>query len=119
LLIKITNTTNEKESNDIREFMRTVMKLVKNNNSSFHNLIYKKFQGYKDFKNRSLKQAIIENQNIFFKIFEDLKKQGITNISLITLERFNEESIKNRVRMSEEEIKQYYNLLSSAVKKKL
>ena len=81
LLITLTNTTTEKESNDIKTLLQDAMKLVNNNYSSFHIIIFEKLQGLKDYsnikeildKNPSLKKAIKDNSALLDEVFKDLK----------------------------------------------
>ena len=121
LLINLTNTKGEKESNDIRELLKSAMKLVNNNISSFHIIIFEKLQGLKDYsnikeiieKNSSLKTAIKENSELLNEVFEDLKQQGITDISQLSFEKFKEVCAKHGVKMSDEELQNYYNLLKT------
>ena len=119
LLIKLTNTTTEKESNDIKELLTNAMKLVNNNYSSFHTIVFEKLQGLKDYSNikelidkkSSLKKAIKDNEELLKEVFKDLKEQGITDVSQLTFEKFKEVCEKHGVKMTEEELKAYYNLL--------
>ena len=129
LLIKLTNTKpeQEKECNDIRELLTNAMKVVKNDIPSFHNLILEKLKGIRDYsnlkltldKNPSLKEKIVKNHHLFVKIFEELKKQGITKISQCDFEKFKDLCIKNGVDMTEDELKQYYEMLKCGHKKKV
>ena len=119
LLIKLTNTTTEKESNDIRELLSNAMKLVNNNYSSFHTIVFEKLQGLKDYtnikekldKDSLLKKAIKDNEELLKAVFQDLKEQGITDISQLTFEKFKETCQKHGVKMTDEELKKYYDLL--------
>jgi succinate dehydrogenase flavin-adding protein (antitoxin of CptAB toxin-antitoxin module) len=119
LLIKLTNTTTEKESNDIRELLTNAMKLVNNNYSSFHTIVFEKLQGLKDYtnikekidKDSKLKKAIKDNEELLKAVFQDLKEQGITDISQLTFEKFKETCQKHGVKMTDEELKKYYDLL--------
>ena len=119
LLIKLTNTTTEKESNDIRELLSNAMKLVNNNYSSFHTIVFEKLQGLKDYNNIKekldkdslLKKAIKDNEELLKAVFQDLKEQGITDISQLTFEKFKETCQKHGVKMTDEELKKYYDLL--------
>lgn len=119
LLIKLTNTTTEKESNDIKELLSSAMKLVNNNYSSFHTIVFEKLQGLKDYtnikekidKDAALKKAIKDNEELLKEVFEDLKQQGITDISQLTFEKFKETCQKHGVKMTDEELKKYYDLL--------
>ena len=119
LLIKLTNTTTEKESNDIRELLTNAMKLVNNNYSSFHTIVFEKLQGLKDYtnikekldKDSLLKKAIKDNEELLKAVFQDLKEQGITDISQLTFEKFKETCQKHGVQMTDEELKKYYDLL--------
>lgn len=123
-LIELTNTNTEKESQDIRSLLEETMKLANNNVSSFHIIIFEKLQGLRDYsnikdlteKNISLKNAIKENSALLMEVFNDLKSQGITDISQLTFEKFKEECSKHGVKMSEEELKQYYDLLKEKPK---
>lgn len=119
LLIKLTNTTTEKESNDIKELLTNAMNLVNNKYSSFHTMVFEKLQGLKDYSNikelidkkSSLKKAIKDNEELLKEVFKDLKEQGITDVSQLTFEKFKEVCEKHGVKMTEEELKAYYNLL--------
>lgn len=119
LLIKLTNTTTEKESNDIKELLTNAMNLVNNKYSSFHTIVFEKLQGLKDYSNikelidkkSSLKKAIKDNEELLKEVFKDLKEQGITDVSQLTFEKFKEVCEKHGVKMTEEELKAYYNLL--------
>ena len=110
LLIKLTNTTTEKESNDIRELLSNAMKLVNNNYSSFHTIVFEKLQGLKDYtnikekldKDSLLKKAIKDNEELLKAVFQDLKEQGITDISQLTFEKFKETCQKHGVQMTDE-----------------
>ena len=121
LLITLTNTTTEKESNDIKTLLQDAMKLVNNNYSSFHIIIFEKLQGLKDYsnikeildKNPSLKKAIKDNSALLDEVFKDLKEQGITDISALTFEKFKEVCTKHGVKMTDEELKEYYKLLTT------
>ena len=121
LLITLTNTTTEKESNDIKTLLQDAMKLVNNNYSSFHIIIFEKLQGLKDYsnikeildKNPSLKKAIKNNSALLDEVFKDLKEQGITDISALTFEKFKEVCTKHGVKMTDEELKEYYKLLTT------
>jgi len=125
LLINLTNTKTEKESNDIRELLKNVMKLVNNNYSSFHAIIFEKLQGLKDYSNikelidkdQSLKDAIKENSDLLIEVFKDLEQQGITHISQLSFEKFKEVCQKHGVKMTDEQLKAYYNLLKEKPKK--
>lgn len=124
LLITLTNTTTEKESNDIKILLQEAMKLVNNNYSSFYIIIFEKLQGLKDYsnikeildKNPSLKKAIKENSALLEQVFKDLKDQGITDISSLTFEKFKEICTKHGVKMTDEELKEYYKLLTTKPK---
>ena len=124
LLITLTNTTTEKESNDIKTLLQDAMKLVNNNYSSFHIIIFEKLQGLKDYsnikeildKNPSLKKAIKDNSALLDEVFKDLKEQGITDISALTFEKFKEVCTKHGVKMTDEELKEYYKLLTTKPK---
>ena len=124
LLITLTNTTTEKESNDIKQLLQDAMKLVNNNYSSFHIIIFEKLQGLKDYsnikeildKNPSLKKAIKENAALLEEVFKDLKSQGITDISTLSFEKFKEVCTKHGVKMTDEELKEYYKLLTTKPK---
>ena len=124
LLITLTNTTTEKETNDIKILLQDAMKFVNNNYSSFHIIIFEKLQGLKDYsnikeilnKNPSLKKAIKENAALLEKVFKDLKDQGITDISALTFEKFKEVCTKHGVKMTDEELKEYYKLLTTKPK---
>ena len=119
MLIKLTNTTTEKESNDIKELLTNAMNLVNNKYSSFHTIVFEKLQGLKDYSNikelidkkSSLKKAIKDNEELLKEVFKDLKEQGITDVSQLTFEKFKEVCEKHGVKMTEEELKAYYNLL--------
>ena len=119
LLIKLTNTTTEKESNDIKELLSNAMKLVNNNYSSFHTIVFEKLQGLKDYtnikekldKDTKLKKAIKDNEELLKEVFQDLKEQGITDISQLTFEKFKETCQQHGVKMTDEELKKYYDLL--------
>ena len=121
LLITLTNTTTEKESNDIKTLLQDAMKLVNNNYSSFHIIIFEKLQGLKDYsnikeildKNPSLKKAIKDNSALLDEVFKDLKEQGITDISALTFEKLKEVCTKHGVKMTDEELKEYYKLLTT------
>jgi len=125
LLINLTNTKTEKESNDIRELLKNAMKLVNNNYSSFHAIIFEKLQGLKDYSNikelmdkdQSLKDAIKENSDLLIEVFKDLAAQGITHISQLSFEKFKEVCQKHGVKMTDEQLKAYYNLLKEKPKK--
>ena len=118
LLIALTDTKSEKESNDIRELLKSAMNLVNNNYSSFHTIVFEKLQGLKDYSNlkelidkKTLKNAIKENSELFKEVFQDLQEQGITDISQLTFEKFKEVCEKHGIKMSDEDLKAYYNLL--------
>jgi len=124
LLITLTNTNTEKESNDIKTLLKDAMKLVNNNYSSFHIIIFEKLQGLKDYsnikeildKNPALKKAINDNSALLDEVFKDLKEQGITDISTLTFEKFKEVCTKHGVKLSDEELKEYYKLLTTRPK---
>lgn len=118
LLIALTDTNTEKEMNDIRELLKNAMNLVNNNYSSFHTIVFEKLQGLKDYSNlkelidkKTLKKGIKENSELFMEVFQDLKDQGITDISQLTFEKFKEICEKHGIKMSDEDLKSYYNLL--------
>jgi len=121
LLITLTNTNTEKESNDIKTLLKDAMKLVNNNYSSFHIIIFEKLQGLKDYsnikeildKNPALKKTIKDNSVLLDEVFKDLKEQGITDISTLTFEKFKEVCTKHGVKMTDEELKEYYKLLTT------
>ena len=124
LLITLTNTNTEKESNDIKTLLQDVMKLVNNNYSSFHIIIFEKLQGLKDYsnikeildKNPALKKAIKDNSALLDEVFKDLNEQGITDISALTFEKFKEVCTKHGVKMTDEELKEYFKLLTTQPK---
>lgn len=124
LLIRLTNTTDEAKSNEIRELLTNAMKLVNNNYSSFHTIVFEKLQGLKDYSNikemldkdAKLKKAIKDNEELLKEVFEDLKAQGITDISQLTFEKFKEVCEKHGVKMTDEELKKYYELLKTKPK---
>ena len=124
LLINLTNTTTEQESNDIKKLLESVMNLVNNNMSSFHITIFEKLQGLKDYsnikeiieKNHNLKDYIKNNKELLNEVFNDLKQQGIVDISQITFEQFKEVCTKHGVKLSEEDLKTYYMLLKTKPK---
>jgi len=124
LLITLTNTNTEKESNDIKTLLKDAMKLVNNNYSSFHIIIFEKLQGLKDYsnikeildKNPALKKTIKDNSVLLDEVFKDLKEQGITDISTLTFEKFKEVCTKHGVKLSDEELKEYYKLLTTRPK---
>ena len=124
LLLALTNTTTEKETNDIKSLLQDAMKLVNNNYSSFHIIIFEKLQGLKDYsnikenidKNASLKKAIKDNSTLLEEVFKDLKEQGITDISALTFEKFKEVCTKHGVKMTDEELKEYFKLLTTKPK---
>ena len=119
LLINLTNTKTEKESNDIKELLTTAMKIVNNNYSSFYVLLFEKLQGLGDYsklkskidKDKELKDAINENDELLIKVFEELEEQGITDISELPFEKFKELCQKHGVKMTDEQLKNYLKLL--------
>ena len=74
------------------------MKLVNNNYSSFHTIVFEKLQVFKDYsnikemldKNTKLKKAIKDNEELLKEVFEDLKAKVITDISQVIFEKFKE-----------------------------
>lgn len=119
LLINLTNTTTEKEKNDIKELLLNIMKLVNNNYFSFYTVIFEKLQGLRDYTNikelidrdSNLKDGIKENSDLLNKVFQDLKDQGINDISALSFEKFKEICQKHEVKMTDEQLKLYYDLL--------
>ena len=119
LLINLTNTKTEKESNDIKELLTTAMKIVNNNYSSFYVLLFEKLQGLGDYsklkskidKDKELKDAINENDELLIKVFEELEEQGITDLSELPFEKFKELCQKHGVKMTDEQLKNYLKLL--------
>lgn len=118
LLINLTNTKTEKETNDIKELLTTAMKIVKNNFSSFYVLLFEKLQGLSDYSNvkvlidkdKALKDAINENEDLLIKVFEELETLGITDISQLSFEKFKELCQKHGVKMTDEQLKNYLKL---------
>ena len=118
LLINLTNTKTEKESNDIKELLTTAMKIVKNNYSSFYVLLFEKLQGLNDYSNikasidkdKELKDAINENNDLLIKVFEELEAMGITDISELQFDKFKELCQKYGVKMTDEQLKNYLKL---------
>jgi hypothetical protein len=118
LLINLTNTKTEKETNDIKELLTTAMKIVKNNFSSFYVLLFEKLQGLNDYSNvkvlidkdKALKDAINENEDLLIKVFEELETLGITDISQLSFEKFKELCQKHGVKMTDEQLKNYLKL---------
>ena len=121
LLINLTDTKTEKEKNDIKVLLEYVMKLVNNNYLSFHTVIFEKLQGLKDYSNiklliesdSSFKAAIKENSELLKEVFQDLKDQGINDISALSFEKFKEICQKHGVKMTDEQLKKYYDLLKT------
>ncbi len=119
LLINLTNTTTEKEQNNIKELLSNLMKLVNNNYFSFHTVIFEKLQGLKDYTNikelidgdSAFKDAIKENSDLLNEVFQDLKDQGINDISTLSFEKFKEACQKHGVKMTDDQLKKYYDLL--------
>ena len=119
LLIRLTNTKTEKESNDIRGLLTNEMKLVNNNYTSFYIQLLEKLQGLNDYssiknsldKDKELKDAINENEEALIKVFEELESHGITEMSELPFEKFKELCQKHGVKMTDEQLKKYLKLL--------
>ena len=119
LLIRLTNTKTEKESNDIRGLLINEIKLVNNNYTSFYIQLLEKLQGLNDYssiknsldKDKELKDAINENEEALIKVFEELESHGITEMSELPFEKFKELCQKHGVKMTDEQLKKYLKLL--------
>ena len=121
LLINLTNTKTEKESNDIRELLTNAMKTVNNNYSSFYILLFEKLQGLGNYSNlktmidkdKELKDAINENDELLLKVIKELVEQGITDVSEVPFEKFKELCQKHGVKMSDDLLKRYLKSLEA------
>ena len=119
LIINLANIKNEQDKADIKDLLFSAMTLSSKNFFSFHAMLYRKLQGINNYMNiksiierdLSLKNSMKRCRPLLIEVFDILKQQKIINISDLSQESFKKACQRRGIKMTENQIQNYYKVL--------
>lgn len=124
LLLNLTNIINDQDKADIKDFLFSAMTISSNNFFSFHIFVFRKLQILGDYsiikavieRDLSLKNCMKRCRPLLIEVFDNLKSQKIINVSQLTHEEFKNACKRRGVKMTDNQIQNYYKVLTMVPK---